>query len=352
MRSCRQLSDAHTKRAGDSLLSKHAVPEERSHPFLGNQSLLRMLEAGGMDSGIGAVTFSEIGKPVPVTRTGLSIQMAGKDDPAPQKATPEQKLKSFEPEKLQEKDVRRAIDQFKSSDAAKTPVGRRVAARLEDLYKEEEIGLEEMTAGLGGEYRPGISGVGTYDLALNEQQTYNAMALKMVHEAVHALEADRHTVDDEMAAFDFEADYYEELKRKKLVIPTEHAMNEHYLELKSKNRAVDILFPKYADLLDVPWIAKHKNDWGGLENRLGETRAAYVNTLLGEGNGQEDLIFSIVTAPIENGLEFRTMIERIGDSKKGDFNAGVRRLNGVFSSDHRSAFGRLLQSSAAPGPAK
>lgn len=328
------------------------VSEERPYSLFGNQSLLRMVEADEIVSGNASQSSGGVESPVRVTRADPMIQKAGKDEPAPQQAAPGQKLKSLEPEKLQAKDIRAAIDLFKGSDAAKTGWGRRVAARLEDLYGEDEIGLEEMELGLGGEYRPGIAGAGRYDLALGETQLYNAMALKMVHEAIHALEADRHSLDDEMAAFEFEAGYYEELKDKKVVNPAEHAMNERYLELKSKNRAVDILFPKYAGLPDVAWIVKHKNDWGGLENRLGETRAAYVNTLLGKGDGQEDLIFSIVTAPIENRLEFRTMIAKIGDSEKGDFKAGVRRLNGVFSSDHRSAFDRLLRGNAAPVPAK
>lgn len=320
--------------------------------FLGNQMMLRMAEAKDPFASHEDRSSGMVGMHVRLRGAGPMLQRAGKDDAGTQIAG-ETAIKLFEePKKLDAKDIRAAIDQFKNSDAAKTPVGRRVLSRLEVLYKEEEIGLEDMPAGLGGEYRKGSQSWGRYDLGLSELQIYNAMALKMTHEAVHALEVERHSVDDEMAAFEFEARYYEELKRIKVVNPSEHAMNEYYLSLRKQNRAVDILFPKYAGLLDVAWIVKHKNDWGGLENRLGETRAAYVNTLLGKGDGQEDLIFSIVTAPIENGLEFRTMIEKIGDSEKGDFNAGVRRLNGVFSSDQRSAFDRLLRGEAAPGPAK
>jgi len=339
---CKGLGERLVAPANHRGNGRRAEADVHERLFLSNQVMLRMAEAKDPFASHDERSSGMVGLYVRVRGAGPMLQRAGKDE-AGKQATGEKAIKPFEQPKLQPKDVRAAIDQFKNSDAAKTAVGRRVLSRLEELYKEEEIGLEDMPVGLGGEYRTGSQSWGRYDLGLSELQSYNAMALKMTHEAVHALEVERHSVDDEMAAFDFEADYYEELKKKKLVNPAEHDLNEDYLRLKAENRAVDVLFPKYAKLLDVAWIRKHKDDWGGLANRLSETRAAYVNSLLEEGDSEENLVFRIVSEPMVYDWEFHEMIAKIGDREKGDFAAGLRRLNVVFTPAHRDAFNRIIQ---------
>jgi len=289
-----------------------------------------------METGLGeppiAVKLYEKGK------IARQLQAAGVSSPTAYGATDPEKMKTLGT-KRESDDIRGAIDLFSKSRSAKTATGRAVLARLKELYKEEEIGLEEMQLGLGGEYRTGISSWGTFDLALNEQQTFAAMAFKMVHEAVHALEIKRHALDDELAAFTFESEYYMEMKENNL-LPEQYFSIAYFLELKENNREIDFLFPMYSKDLDVDWISAHIDEWGGISNRLSETKAAYVNTLLEAGDTHKEMIFKIVSSPAQNPFEYQNMIRKIGED---DLEKGIKRLKEVLDPGQYEELLRILQ---------
>ena len=240
-----------------------------------------------------------------------------------QRQVAKREIKPFAP-KRRPNDIWLAIDIFAQSKTSRTSTGRKVLAKLKELYEKEEMGLEELQPGLCGVYRPGTSvwgrRFGRY-LALNEQQTLAHMATKMVHEAVHALEIKRHPLDDELAAFTFEGQYYEELKSGGLDIlinPKRHGSIERFLELKKQNKAIDFLFPSYRRHLDVSWILQHIDDWGGISNREAETKAAYVIKLAEEDNRYLDLIDKLIVAKED--------LRSIYVETQPDYNKALRNL--------------------------
>ncbi len=208
----------------------------------------------------------------------------------------EKEIQPFLPEELKREDITRAINIFSKSDISKTNMGQKVCNKLNELMEEDEIGIEVLPHGLAGVFRHG-SPWGKFDLALNKNQSLNQMITKIIHEGVHAVleDEDIHHIDDELAAFGFEAKYYAELKKGKLGVDINSNKNralEGVLARMKENCLVDsvIGIEKYAKHLTIDWIVNNIDRWGGISNRDDLTRQQYIIKLAQKGEKHLDLI--------------------------------------------------------------
>ncbi|OQW91963.1 MAG: hypothetical protein BWK78_03110, partial [Thiotrichaceae bacterium IS1] len=106
--------------------------------------------------------------------------------------------------------VQRAIEKAKDSKFAKTPEGKKVITKVEDLNKAGNVELKSLAKGIRGKWGSGkITVNGSYE---NDP---DAIASELVHEATHAINEDefpnqQYCIDEEVRTNTNQLDLYEE----------------------------------------------------------------------------------------------------------------------------------------------
>jgi hypothetical protein len=311
-------------------LTRHGLYIQR---YTGNTASLQLTESDFLSMSAQTVETAGLSETIRIQRKeGETAKPAGS-----------QPIKKLHP-KLTKDVIPRIIELFSKSRASQTKTGKAVLAKMKELHKEDEIGLEDLPPGMGGLHRPGILSWGEYDIALDENSALFQIATKIVHETVHSLEIERHVLDDELAAFTFEAEYFSELKAKPpadVVFPKGSSLDD-FLRLQAQNKAIDFLFPNYTEKLDVDWIKANIDNWGGLENREPLTKGAYLHVLLEDG-GHRELIRKILNAPVKSPFDLRMMMQ---DAGNGDIDRGLYLLEKELGGDDHALF--IIKQQLAP----
>jgi hypothetical protein len=228
--------------------------------------------------------------------------------------------------------LREAIDLFAASDASTSQLGRSVQQRLESLYANEEIEVEDLEGDTLGVTRndPGLElHYGTLvtpvtasweeKVAIDEaiRRNVTRVSLTLVHEAVHVVK-DRKYVEEELLCRNTELDFFQELlygvtANGVTYLATRSAFPgmETQLEKRKLDQLVDVVFGIYYDeegFYDAEWVENHLDDWGGLSNRWRFTKAMYLKKLVADSKSHSESVLSILESETDTALKFRQMI--------------------------------------------
>jgi hypothetical protein len=207
---------------------------------------------------------------------------------------------------MDKEDIRDAITLFQYSRTGQMGRGPDVLKMLWDLFKRNEIGVEKFgKKTLHGRWLKDRDG---YDLRVNleylihlaPRERFAALSLELVHEGTHAT-VDFHKLYDEMAARTLPIYYYRELSgpgvfneaddppvaskqygviRISRVVFPEMEEQSHALQ---KDQLIDWLLAhgsySDSDYIDDQWVLENLSNWGGLANRLPDTKSTYIDQL-------------------------------------------------------------------------
>jgi len=200
-----------------------------------------------------------------------------------------------------DKDIEEALAAFEASRSAKTPLGARVAAKLREFERSNDIRYDKLpgtTYGLSDEFL-----FGKY-VKVNEayRGDVGSTSLVLAHEGVHRLLASK-SIDEEITCFSFQVDYFVELLAG--VTYTSPASGAAATASTSsavagapsqtdvargwgmKDQLVDyvIAMPIYQERVTETWVKSNLSKWGGLRNRWATSLGLFAKALSGwEGN--------------------------------------------------------------------
>lgn len=202
--------------------------------------------------------------------------------------------------------IKIAIDLFRNTPVAKTPVGSKTLDALDKMYKAGNIKFEVMEPGLEGVSYPGSE---TIKMNTYLRDDLPHLSDWLVHEGYHVsvYNDKKLEIDEEIESRNLQAQYEERLfegitcngknyilKKQKETevingVPTLIEIGTQVTKFYKQNKLVDwiLTIPAYRDkedIMDASWIIKHIDDWGGVRNRTLATRIYYAKFLANYGN--------------------------------------------------------------------
>lgn len=155
--------------------------------------------------------------------------------------------------------------------------------------------------------------------ALAGEEPY--ISILIVHEAVHAFRGT--DLDSELEAYDLQLDYLQELEDTGVelggvthtVLGGRYPRYDRMLQARQSNRVVDMVLqdPAYSSKLTAQWVAGNLANWGGLDNRLADTRSLYVMALAKGGPIYADPVMKILHQDSLDSHLFQQHIQTGGD---------------------------------------